>query len=126
MGAQSSLQGLVGTVGAAAAAVGSMAGKNAEKKRQNEENLDFSKAELAQAQAQAAETGLKKQEGEKLVGEKQAAYDAAMARRPGGKGNTKAKIAEAQKQALDDLTAAQRAFDVLSKKDTAARAMEAR
>lgn len=35
-------------------------------------------------------------------------------------------ISQQRQQALDDLTAAQRAFDELSKKDTAAKAMTAR
>lgn len=35
-------------------------------------------------------------------------------------------ISKQRQQALDDLTAAQRAFDELSKKDTAAKAMTAR
>lgn len=131
--AQSSIQGLMGTVGAAAAAIGSAASgkkeqeaKNKEQDIKNKEDLDYSKAELAQAHAQATEAGIKKEEAEKVVGEKQGVYDAAMAKRYGGKGNTKAKIQEAQQQALDDLTAAQRAFSILNTKDIAARAMEAR
>ena len=124
--AQSSLNKLGATVGTAALAVSNAAAKGAEAKQAAKEDVAFSQAELAQAEALQAEAGLNLEQGQKVLNEKQEAYDTAMNKKPGGKGNTKAKIAEAQQQALDDLTAAQKAFDVLSKKDTAAKAMTAR
>ena len=126
MGIQNSLNSVITNAAGAALAAKKMKESKEAKKEGAKEDLDFSVAEYAQAKANTAEIGNQAEEAEKLVGEKQAAYDEAMAKRPGGKGNTKARIAEAQQQALDDLTAAQKAFDVLSKKDTAAKAMEAR
>ena len=124
--AQNSLQGLVGTVAAGAiAASGAVKGQKEQKQAATEE-LDFAKAELAQAEAASAESKQALEGGKKTVDEAQKVYDDAMGKRYGGKGNTKAKIQAAQQQALDDLTAAQRAFEVLGKKDTAAKAVEAR
>ena len=124
--AQSSLNKLGATIGTAALAVSNAAGKAAEAKKDAKEDVAFSEAELAQAQAVEAESGVNLEQGKKSVDIAQEAYDKAMAKKPGGKGNTKAKIQEAQQQALDDLTAAQKAFEVLEKKNTAAKAMSAR
>ena len=49
-----------------------------------------------------------------------------MAKRPGGKGNTKAAIAEKQKKALTEKEAAQRAFDELKDRIESKIAMQAR
>lgn len=127
MGAiQNSINQTIGTMAAAAALGKKEIEGLAEAKLKGQEDLSFSKAELAEAQAREAESGLAKEEGQKRVEEAQKAYDTAMAKRPGGKGNTKEAIAERQKQTLDDLTAAQKAFDVLDKKNIAAQAMTAR
>lgn len=133
MGAQSSLLGLSAAVGIGAAKVAG-AVKDAQNQKEikkektaaTEEDVAYSEAELAQAQAIEAEAGYDLEEGKKTVEAAQANYDAAMAKKPGGKGNTKASIEEKQQEALNDLTAAQKAFDVLEKKDIAAKAMTAR
>ena len=126
MSIQNSINSAIGAVAGAVVAGKHAANKKSEAIDKSKEDLSFSEAELAQAQAQSAETGLALEGGQKSLDAAQGAYDAAMAKRYGGKGNTKAKIAEAQEQALNDLTAAQRAFDVLSLKDKAAKAMESR
>lgn len=126
MGVQSAINGALGTI-AAAAVAGKKMGEAKEAKLEGaKENLSFSEAELAAAKATEAETGLALEGGQKSLNEAQSKYDAAMAKRPGGKGNTKKAIAEQQAQALDDLEAAKKAFGVLEKKDIAARAMTAR
>ena len=124
--AQNSLQGLVGTVAAGAVATGNAIKGQKEQKQAATEELDFAKAELAQAEAASAESQQALEGGKKTVDEAQKVYDDAMGKRYGCKGNTKAKIQAAQQEALDDLTAAKRAFEVLGKKDTAAKAVEAR
>lgn len=131
--AQSSINKLAGTIGAGIAAVAEAGSKikkekeaSAEKLESAKEEASFSEAELKAAEAVQAQAALEKEAGQKAVEEAQSKYDTAMAKRPGGKGNTKAKIAETQQEALNDLTAAQKAFDVLDKKDMAARAMTAR
>ena len=93
--------------------------------------LDKEKGLLAKEQYHEASADLTKLEGEseeaeKLVQETSTAYDTAMAKRPGGKGNTKAAIAEKQNKALSEKEAAQRAFDELKDKIEAKQAMKAR
>lgn len=126
MSIQNSLNSVIG-VAATAATAGKKMGEAKEAKLEGaKENLSFSEAELAGAQARQAETGLALEGGQKALNEAQSNYNAAMAKRPGGKGNTKKAIAEKRAQALDDLEAAKKAFDVLEKKDIAAKAMTAR
>ena len=127
MGAiQNSINSIIGTAAGAAVAGKHMKDSKEAKLEGAKEDLSFSEAELVGAQAHQAETGLALEGGQKEVTRAQEAYDAAMAKKPGGKGNTKKAIAEKQKQALDDLEAAKKAFGVLEKKDLAARAMTAR
>lgn len=126
MAIQSAINKVVGTAGVAALALSKEAELKEAKLEGAKEDLSFSEAELANAQTHQAETKLALEGGQKSVDEAQSAYDAAMAKRPGGKGNTKEAIAEKQAQALDDLEAAKKAFGVLEKKDIAARAMTAR
>lgn len=126
MGVQSAINSALGTM-AAAAVAGKKMGEAKEAKLEGaKENLSFSEAELAAAKATQAESSLALEGGQKSLDEAQSKYDTAMAKRPGGKGNTKQAIAEQQAQALDDLEAAKKAFDVLEKKDIAAKAMTAR
>lgn len=120
--AQNALQGLVGTTTAAAVAIGHAADTKAHKKEEGllakEQNLE------AQADLKEIEAGLPK--AAKDVQEKQAIYEQAMNKRYGGKGNTKAAIAEQQRQALDDLQAAQLADEALEIKKKAILARLAR
>lgn len=86
---------------------------------------------LAQEQYHEASADLTRLAGEskaagKAVEETSAAYDAAMAKRPGGKGNTKAAIAEKQKKALTEKEAAERAFNELADRIEAKKAMMSR
>lgn len=119
MGFQSGINQALGAVAGAAYAVKS----NQEKITNTKLDLDFSIAEQAQAEAHAAESSLALEEVQKDVANKQEVYDKAMAKKPDGKGNTKAKINEMQAKALDDLDAAKRAENVLNKKHFANEAM---
>lgn len=120
--AQNALQGLVGTTTAAAVAIGHAADAKAHQKEEGllakEQNLE------AQADLKEVESNLPKAAQD--VQEKQDIYDKAMNKRYGGKGNTKAAIAEQQGQALDDLKAAQLADETLKIKKQAILARLAR
>ena len=114
-----------GALGAVAGAV--VAGKHMKdvKAKEAEQGL------LAKEQYHEAAADITKLKGEseaagKAVEETSAAYDAAMAKRPGGKGNTKAAIAEKQRKALTEKEAAQRAFDELTDRIEAKIAMKSR
>lgn len=123
MGAiQGSINSMLNTV-----AAGAVAGKHFKDKKA----LETEQGLLAQEQYHEAGADLTKLTGEseianKVVEETSAAYDVAMAKRPGGKGNTKAAIAEKQKKALTEKEAAQRAFDELQDRIEAKLAMQAR
>ena len=122
MGFQSAVNKTLGTV-AVAAAAGAQA---KEKQAQALEQYDLAKAQQATAEANKKE--LEGQMGDviKTANEKEDIYNALMAKKPGGKGNTKAALQEKQKQALTDKTAAERAFDILMDKIDAESAMIAR
>ena len=123
MGAiQNSIVGALGAVTGAA-----VAGKHMKDVKAKEEEQGL----LAKEQYHEAAADITKLKGEseaagKAVEETSAAYDAAMAKRPGGKGNTKAAIAEKQKKALTEKEAAQRAFDELKDRIESKIAMQAR
>ena len=123
MGAiQNSITGALGAVAGAA-----VAGKHIKDTKAKDEEQGL----LAQEQYHEAAADLTKLNGEseaagKAVEETSAAYDAAMAKKPGGKGNTKAAIAEKQKKALTEKEAAQRAFDELQDRIEAKLAMKSR
>ena len=123
MGAiQKSITGALGAVAGAA-----VAGKHLKDAKAKEEEQGL----LAKEQYHEAAADLTRLRGEskaagKAVEETSAAYDAAMAKRPGGKGNTKAAIAERQKKALTEKEAAQRAFDELKDRIEAKLAMQSR
>ena len=138
---------IVGALGAVAGAA--VAGKHMQDvKAKEEEKVSLAKAKeekqnllekakdeeqglLAKKQYHEAAADITRLSGEseaagKAVEETSAAYDAAMAKRPGGKGNTKAAIAEKQKKALTEKEAAQRAFDELKDRIESKLAMQAR
>lgn len=123
MGAiQNSINGIMG-----AAAGAALAYKHSKDTKAKDEEQGL----LAQEQYHEAAADLTKLSGEseaagKAVEETSAAYDAAMAKKPGGKGNTKAAIAEKQKKALTEKEAAQRAFDELQDRIEAKLAMQSR
>ena len=105
--------------------------KAAKAKEEEQKLLDQEQGLLAKKQYHEAAADLTRLSGEseaagKAVEETSAAYDAAMAKRPGGKGNTKAAIAEKQKKALTEKEAAQRAFDELKDRIESKIAMQAR
>lgn len=122
MSIQNSINSMTTTIAGAIAA-----GKHAEEKKAMKEEQGM----LAKEQYHEASAELKKLEGEgkevdaTLKGANEA-YEAAMAKKPGGKGNTKASIAEGQKKALTEKEAAQRAFDELQDKIEAKMAMKSR
>ena len=133
MGFQSGINQTLGAVAGAAFAV-----------KDSKEKEEAKQEAAAEKQAKATEQGLlaKEQYHEaradvtRMSGEVPAtkealdkantAYDLAMAKRPGGKGNTKAAIAEGQKKALTEKEAAQRAFDELADRIEAKQAMMSR
>ena len=119
MSIQNSINSVIGSFAGAA-----LAGKHAKEVAAKKEEQGL----LAKEQYHEAKADLKHLEGEqleagKVVEETSAAYEAAMAKKPGGKGNTKAAIAEKQGKALTEKEAAQRAFDELSDKIEARNAM---
>ena len=141
MGAiQNSIVGALGAVAGAAVAgkhMKDIKAKEEEKsllekaKKEEQRLLDQEQGLLAKKQYHEAAADLTRLNGEseaagKAVEETSAAYDAAMAKRPGGKGNTKAAIAEKQKKALTEKEAAQRAFDELKDRIESKIAMQAR
>lgn len=100
-------------------------------KKEEQALLDQEQGLLAKKQYHEASADLTRLSGEsktagKALEETSAIYDAAMAKRPGGKGNTKAAIAEKQKKALTEKEAAQRAFDELKDRMESKVAMQAR
>lgn len=125
MSIQNSINSAIGSVAGAVVAGKHMMNKQAAKKEAAEEDLSFATAELAGAQATAGDISnqlsdatnvLAEAEGENLIWQNQKPH----------RGLTKDALSQKQQQTLDDLTAAQRAFDTLKMKDIAAKAMEAR
>ena len=87
--------------------------------------------DLAAQQKADAEGDVKNLQAEQITAneslkEKQAAYDALMAKKPGGKGNTKEALEEKQRKALTEIQASQLAFDALADKIEARQAMISR
>lgn len=113
------------TIGAAATAV--IAGqKLLEKATISEEQGLLAKEQYHEASAELTKLQGESAEAGKLVKETSTAYDEAMAKKPGGKGNTKAAIVEKQNKALTEKEAAQRAFDELTDRIEAKKAMQLR
>lgn len=119
MSIQNSINSVIGV-----AATAAVAGKHyKEKKEQKEEQGLLAKEQYHEASADLTKLSGESEEAGKVLEEATTAYDAAMAKRPGGKGNTKAAIAEKQKKALTEKEAAKRAFDELADRIEAKRAM---
>ena len=92
---------------------------------------DVEEGLLAKEQYHRASADLTKLTGEStevkdVLNKANSAVEVAMAKKPGGKGNTKAAIAEGQKKALTEQDAAQRAFDELADRIEAKKAIIAR
>ena len=92
---------------------------------------DIEEGLLAKEQYHKASADLTKLTGEStevkdVLNKANSAVEVAMAKKPGGKGNTKAAIAEGQKKALTEQDAAQRAFDELADRIEAKKAIIAR
>lgn len=119
MSIQNSLNGLTATV--ATAAVASEHVK--EKKQQQEEQGLLAQEQYHEAKANLSELEGQSKEAEKMLKEKTAISDALALKKPGGKGNTKKSLEEKRAAALTEKEAAQRAFDTLSDKMEAKRAM---
>ena len=122
MSIQNSINSALGAVAGAA-----IAGKKMKESAEIKEEQGL----LAKEQYHEAKADLTKLEGEtveagKAVEETSAAYDVVMAKKPGGKGNTKAALAEKRKKALTEKEAAQRAFDELADRIEAKKAMMSR
>jgi hypothetical protein len=102
----------------------------AEAAREREEK-DIEQGLLAKEQYHRASADLNKLTGESaevkdVLNKANSAVEVAMAKKPGGKGNTRAAIAEGQKKALTEQDAAQRAFDELADRIEAKKAIIAR
>lgn len=125
MSIQSSLNSVV-TAAAGAALAGKKMKESKDAKREAaQEDLDFSVAEAALAKSQATETGNKLNDATNALAEAEGNNTIWQNQKP-HRGLTRDALNEKQQQALDDLTAAQRAFDELKVKNEAAQAMEAR
>lgn len=122
MGFQSAVNKTLGTV-AVAAAAGAQA-----KEKAAQASEQYSLAEAQKSEATAEKKELQGQMGGAIkdIDEKTKIYDDLMAKKPGGKGNTKAALEEKRKVALNDKQAAELAFDALMDKIDAKTAMIAR
>ena len=125
-----SMQKLSGTIaGSALALSAAVDSKEAKAKAQTEkEELEQEQGFLAKEQFHEAKASLTELEGqskeaEKELKEKTAISDALELKKPGGKGNTKKALEEKRAAALTEKEAAQRAFDTLSDKMEAKKAM---
>lgn len=92
---------------------------------------DVEQGLLAKEQYHEASADLTKLKGESkeaedVLNKANSAYEIAMAKKPGGKGNTKEAIAEGQKKALTEKEAADRAFKELADRIEAKKAMMSR
>ena len=125
MSIQSSLNSVVTTAAGAALAGKKMKEAKEAKREGAQEDLDFSAAEYAQAKANSEELGNKLGDAKNALAEAEGNNLIAQSQKP-HRGLTRDALNQKQQQALDDLTAAQRAFDELSKKHEAAQAMETR
>ena len=131
MGFQSGLNQALGAVAGAAYAIKGDKEKQEEKTSNLKKDLNFSIAEQKQAEAKVAESELDLENANKDVNAKNEAYKESK-KHLDAKGNKvtskqgKFYAKEAEKAAYDDLSAAQKAETVLSKKHEANKAMEKR
>lgn len=140
MSIQNSLNSITGAVAGAV-----VAGKHAQTKKAEAEAAKVKEAEaakltaakeaeqgdLAKSQYHEAKADVTKLEGQsaeagKALEDANTAVAALEGKKPGGKGNTKAAIAEKQKKALTEQEAAQRAFDELQDRIEAKKAIMSR
>lgn len=107
-----------------AALVGAATAKHAsDQKEQQQEQGYLAKEQYHEAKADLTELESQSIEAEKTLQEKTAISDTLANKKPGGKGNTKKALEEKRAAALTEKEAAQRAFDTLSDKMEAKRAM---
>lgn len=120
MGAiQNSMNQMLGTV-AGAAAVGKKVMK--EKKLEQEQGL-LAKEQYHEAEAEKSDLEVQADEQKNIWGEAEGDLAILQAKRPGGKGNTKAALDEKRMQKMNEIEAAQRAFQNLQDKIEAKKAM---
>lgn len=119
MGVQSQVNQLIGGVSAAVA----LASHEQEAKAKETESGLLAKEQFHEASADITKLTGEQKEAEKTLKEKSAISDALELKRPGGKGNTKAKLEQSRKAALSEKEAAQRAFDELADRIEAKKAM---
>lgn len=120
MGAiQNSMNQMLGTV-AGAAAVGKKVMK--EKKLEQEQGL-LAKEQYHEAEAEKSDLEVQADEQKNVWGEAEGDLAILQAKRPGGKGNTKAALEEKRMQKMNEIEAAQRAFQNLQDKIEAKKAM---
>ena len=93
--------------------------------RETEQGL-LAKEQYHEASADLTKLNGESAEAKDVLNKANSAVEIAMAKKPGGKGNTKAAIAEGQKKALTEQEAAQRAFDELADRIEAKKAMMSR
>ena len=123
MGAiQGSMNKALGSV-AAAVAVGT---KLAQKEAMNTEEGLLATEHFHEASADITKLTGEAEEAGKLVESTTKTYDELMAKKPGGKGNTKKSLEERRGKALSEKEAAQRAFDELKDRIEAKVAMKSR
>lgn len=125
MSIQNSINSAIGAVTGAVVAGKHAVNKKNEAIESAKEDLSFSEAESALAKAQAQETGNKLTDATNALAEAEGNNTIWQNQKP-HRGLTRDALNEKQQKALDDLTAAQRAFDELKTKHEAAQAVEAR
>ena len=120
MGAiQNSMNQMLGAA-AGAAAVGKKVMK--EKKLEQEQGL-LAKEQYHEAEAEKSDLEVQADEQKNIWGEAEGDLAILQAKRPGGKGNTKAALDEKRMQKMNEIEAAQRAFQNLQDKIEAKKAM---
>lgn len=119
MGIQSSINKMLGT--AAAAAVAGKKGQEA-KAKEIESGL-LAKEQFHEASAELTKLSGEQEVAGKVLEEKTAVSDALELKKPGGKGNTKEKLKQSRTAALSEKEAAKRAFDELTDRIEAKKAM---
>ena len=122
MAIQESVNRILGSVAAGAVGIA----KAGEAETVKEEQGLLAKAQYSEAKAAEKELQTQAQADTKALEEAQKAVDTLSKKRPGGKGNTKAAIAEKLGKAMSDKEAAEKSLSVLSDKIEAQKALQAR
>ena len=136
MGVQSGINRLIGAAGSAAAAATLVKGAKEHEMEQalrvkSAKEHDMEQAFLGKEQAHEADAAIKELQGQSEAkknewGEAEGDLAILEAKRPGGKGNTKAALDEKRKAKMSEIEAAQRAFDELQDRIEAKKAMKSR